>query len=122
MAEEQVAIKITDSVDGGIATKIRGIENSAKSAHSAITKLTAALAGIKSNALAAIGYVTNTAAVQIDRAALAQQKLATATARTQQVQAQAATAAQRLATAQQQTAVAANNAAAAGSRAALAAL
>lgn len=122
MADETVAIKITDGVDGGIAPKIRAIESSAKSAHTAITKLNAALAGIKSNAVSALGAVSNSATAQIDRAAMASQRLATATARTQAVQAQAATAAQRLATAQQQTATASANAAAAGSRAAQAAL
>lgn len=122
MADETVAIKITDGVDGGIAPKIRAIESSAKSAHTAITKLNAALAGIKSNAISALGAVSGSASAQIDRAALASQRLATATARTQTVQAQAATAAQRLATAQQQTATAAANAANAQTRAAASAL
>lgn len=122
MADEQVAIKIEDKVDAGISTKIRSIESSARSAHGAITKLNGALAGIRSSALAALGQAGTTATTQLNNASIASQRLATAVARTQQVQSQAATAAQRLATAQQQTATAASNSAAAQSRAAVAAL
>ena len=139
MSEERIDIQFTDKVDGNIAKKIDQIADSADKASgyldrlksalssvntSAVDRLAAAMAKVDSaqakliNAQARLTNSQNAGSVSAQRAALAQQKVATEAARTEAAQARAAaassaaeSAALRLANAQQRQAQTAASAA-----------
>lgn len=144
MSEERIDIQFTDKVDGNIAKKIDQIADAADRADNYLGRLKSALASVNTsavdrlasamakvdsaqakliNAQARLTNSQNAGSVAAQRAALAQQKIATEAARTKAAQARAAaassaakSAALRLANAQQrqaQTAAAASTAEAA---------
>lgn len=92
MADERIDIEIVDKVSGAVVRKIKDIADSARLADQHITRLKAALDGVKASGTSRVSAEMARAESATAKAALAQQKLATEIKKTAVAESRAATA------------------------------
>lgn len=119
---ENFEIKIEDKVSPAISTKLQNIERRAKTAHTAIERLSTALANLQPKGLERLEAAVTKGQAAIDRAAMAAQRLATEQQKTARAAALAEAAQNRLAQTSNKTAVASANLATAQQKAAAASM
>ena len=119
---ENFEIKIEDKVSPAISTKLQNIERRAKTAHTAIERLSTALANLQPKGLERLEAAVTKGQAAIDRAALSAQRLATEQQKTARAAALAEAAQNRLAQTSNKTAIASANLAASQQKAAAASM